>query len=374
MSAAARPTRLIGKPVEVPLPPARAAHPGPDSAGVFVTPRLLNQAAFDEMAGQLRELVDLAQAATGPLKDAAAGAERTLAQLQAAAAERQTRFEQAETLLRTLDERVRSVEAMLVRATDSAAAVRKFEEQTDEAIRAKAAAFEQRLEAMLAGAAARAAEIECRAAVAADTVGARTKTAAELLEAEASRAEQLLVGTAGGRPGLADLVRRAEGLGGAVGEASAQLASLREQIEQAKGVLGESLVATHEETSRLAGEHERLRVALAETIALCRAAQGVMDSRSEELRAALEPPFEDLQRRADATTAQLRAAAMDAAPLRALLERLEPWRGVLLSERAGKLPEPIVQVIQETRRELAAVVARVAGVVEGMAGNSTTRA
>src|SRR6266404_4409683 len=119
---------MLDKPLEV----RSGGSAKPDAAGVFLSPRLIDQGALDNLALTLRTLIDQAAAGAGPLREATAGAERTLAAIREAAQRQRSQFEEASALLASLDGRVRHVEAMLVRATDSAEAVRRFEEKTDE--------------------------------------------------------------------------------------------------------------------------------------------------------------------------------------------------------------------------------------------------
>jgi chromosome segregation ATPase len=396
---------MLAAPVEVAAAPALPAAagapptPGPDSAGVFVSPRIIDRAAFGELSAALRTLIDQAAASAEPLRAATEQAARTLAAIQSAADRQQARFDQAERTLASLDGRVRHVEEMLTRATDSAAAVRRFQEKTDELIAARVAQFAARLDAEVCAGATRAAAIEHRAEAAARAVAEKSARAAAALDAGLQRRQAELRALADrarglaepGAGGLADAVVRGERLAAAAGEAVDRLDQARREAEEASVGMGESLLAAADEARRLRDEHEHLRAALEEAVPLCRAAQSLMGARAQELRAAMEPAIDELRARADAAAAELReslaeaqGAGADAAELlvahrsaaaqiSGLLGRLEPWRPLLLEGRGGdegELPGPITEIIGALRQELARDLGRFAAALHELAARA----
>ncbi|MBX3359610.1 MAG: hypothetical protein KF745_14420 [Phycisphaeraceae bacterium] len=311
---ASRTVAPLAAPVEVkPLP-------GQVPAGMFVSPRVVDQNALGEFAAALQSLIERAAAQIEPLRAATVGAERALEAIRSAAEVQQARLDQAAATLSSLDARVQQIERMLERATDSASSVRQFQERTDEIIAERTAHFARTIEG----------------------VGdEQTKSLRGLV----SRADVLVSPSAEALPAV---IARAESLLSRSTQAAAQLDSIRQQTESARTVLGQSLVVASDETDRFRREHDSLQESLRDAVDLCRSAQSILEARTSELRGASESVSETVAAHRELIT---RLAEM--------IERLEPWRGVLLEPQPGSdgaeappLPPAIAGIVDSLRHEL----------------------
>lgn len=166
-----------------------------------------------------------------------------------------------------------------------------------------------------------------------------------------------------------------------------QLRSVVEQAAQARSQLGEAIVGGAGQIDQLRSMADELRVSVDRSLATADAAQSTLLTRRAELSGLLEGPLAQVHAVTDQIREQIgtvvgqveqsRRASREAAEaahglierLSALLDRVEPWRGVLLEE-AGRdagvegLPGPLRAIVQTVRGELAGDVARIALALE----------
>lgn len=369
----------------------------PETAAVFLSPRVVDQAAFEDYAQRLRSLMDetgstaddvrasldeiralrtettesltrqravidagsklvrAVEARTSALEKARANAESIIERLDAAA----TRAEQAGA---DLDARIDTlIEQRLA----------KVEEQVDARVRALTADIERKLERRVAEMTTTLAQIDEKRAGLEELVrDATDNTLSALTDAHERAArlagwdpEDIVDGAGVGQPArdsLADLMLRAEAMQRDAKGAIERLSSLRDESrELVEGASG-ALDTTREELLRLDTERESLedRVARArdETARLASANQPLieMQQRSEQTAsqlASLLVQTRSLREEGSASEERLRAAVDEADRA---MRALEPWRDVCFASedeasRAG-LP-PVLRAITDRFRE-----------------------
>lgn len=184
--------------------------------------------------------------------------------------------------------------------------------------------------------------------------------------------------------------------------AIAQLRSVVEQAGVARGTLGEAIVSGAEQIDQLRSMADELRTGVTRSLAEADEAGSTLGRRRAELESLLKGPLAEVTGLTDRIGEQVRAvvgqveqsrgAAREAADaarglierLSALLDRIEPWRGVLLDlppalvageSAAGlsadgreaehaRLPAPLRAILDAVRGELAGDVARIALALE----------
>lgn len=233
----------IGRPVSVEVPEPRpiAAAPAEDAADrAFITPRIVDQRTFDELAGELRELMRAAGQQRTGLAQAAAEVTQAGGQLRQATKDLHTRLENAAKLLPALDTRVARAESTLDAATrELAARVAQVKELTSREVVVDAERIHTkvdeiahaRIEEMAAAAAERLhASIERTIGEALDRVRAAAGEAADRAELAAANADN-------SRRLLESAVEAAElrvrHMLDKVGEAAATIAASENRIDEA---------------------------------------------------------------------------------------------------------------------------------------------
>lgn len=377
---------------------------------VFLSPRVVDEGAFEDYAGRLRKMLEHAAASAANLRDLAERLDRARVGLDELGERYNRQMADSEALSERIERSESDVHALLSDATDRAASCAKFEETLDGLIDSKVRAFELRL--------ARAmddiwAEFDARA-------NRQREACATMLDTLAEAHKSFDAEAASGSRHVLEELRQtcayAEKLAGIAvngdGEPAAQ--SLQAAIDTARNVSRDLRATTHElrstqeqaraESRGLEDSVEGLRRhlqildekrrSMEEAIRFALSASTETESgltsniaRAEELAVSVE----SLQRRAEeacealsrettnaenacSTSVQCAAKLADTADaLRAASDRLDPWRAVLLEGAAeGALPPAILSVIEHFRAEIGADLGRMASAMNAIASRAMT--
>lgn len=188
---------------------------------------------------------------------------------------------------------------------------------------------------------------------------------------------------------LPALVKQAEQLSDDAGFATRQLAAVRQQADLARELLGKSILAAAEQLDVLAAEADKLKTGVGDLRHAAATAAESAAHRKAEITAALQGPLVEIetigdelrQRLTDAMRQVQEAEARSrqlggdtkavVAMLGALVDKLEPWRPLLLEQNPGELPAPLAKLVQEVQGKLAADLARVAEGLGGIFGRTS---
>ncbi|MDX2114680.1 MAG: hypothetical protein SFZ24_03540 [Planctomycetota bacterium] len=365
------------------------------SGDLFLSPRVIDRAAFEDFAARLRALIDDAAARGSAVRLASADAEKLHALLTEASRKNAEQVELSARVLKTLAQRTSEVDALLARAADLASAGAQMESRLAAIVdrrvaeldaraadlgRQLAAAHEEhasRLSAAVEAAEARVASAMERLDRARATLVQQTETtvfaAEKLLRAQCERAEKLLSAPAG----LTNNLERIETAARRAETAAQQLAGIHARAESAATQLARSLDGSIAFSDELIAQRQSLDAQTARAL-----------EKVHEARKLLEPA-QAIEARAGATADKLAEAAARAADAQAkarsiaaevqrtvglaadALEMLEPWRAVLLEPSPdGPLPEPIINLIARMRGELAHDLASVATAMQAIAAKA----
>jgi DNA repair exonuclease SbcCD ATPase subunit len=363
-----------------PSPRPDAARPAGQDA--FLTPRVLDQRAFDELAGMLRSLIDEAQraaerleAAQGPGGEPALASARLQERLRLGARMLkafQSQIDRGEAAVGTLDEHRQQAEAVQAEVN------RRLEELQAHAVEA-AARFQQQLdnavEEAVRGAEARLAEGRDRLVDLEEierTITERTHEALQQIESHLVQ-RQATFEAVGQR--LDQLRRRADALAGALEEAELKAAAVTESA----GESAENNRAQSEEASWIARQCEEAKAALDEALSGAEGQMRELSGRGDNLVASIRQQIgqaEEAERRIGEHTEAATAAAEKLAPamelaaeLEQLLERLEPWSALLLKteRRADGMPRPVASMIEGLRTGIGQDMARISATMRELA-------
>lgn len=372
----------------VDAPPAR--RPPPESAeGIFLSPRVVDEATFNDFAAALRDLVGRAEEHVEPLKTSTAQAERTLAAIKESAGRQQARLDLALKTLAAIEERSLAVERSLQRAAELTSALNRFSDQAEHMVNTRLSEFATRVQAEAQSAAARIALLEERLA----------RAEADLDRKVSRVIEMLGLGSDDGGAAKVDLpglVKRGEALRAEAAAAAEELASIKRQAEEARALLAGSVDAAAARAAELRAQHESIEGAIRESVAMCREADEALRTREASVRAALDVPMQELRTRAEEATETLRMTVEQSeracelgyqvlsrqveavTELRTLLSQLEPWRGIVAGGEGGEgeLPRPLVEIVETVRArvaaELSGLTAALASLAQG--AEAATRA
>lgn len=136
-------------------PTASLAPIAAPAQAVFLSPRVVDKHAFDELADALRTLIDHAAGTARDLQTAAVSAAQTAQQLEQASPRVEALLQAITGASGLLESRFAETAALLASATDRAEAVARFERHLDEIFAARLSAFQGKLAAAEAGARAR---------------------------------------------------------------------------------------------------------------------------------------------------------------------------------------------------------------------------
>jgi DNA repair exonuclease SbcCD ATPase subunit len=351
---------------------------------IFLSPRVVDRQAFNEFAGQLRELIQQAGAQAEGLRTAAAEAQRTRDGLRDAVNANQMKLEMATRALAAIDQKADQTRKMIESAGDLAGRAEELRTQADQIVTERLGVLCQRLN-----------EAEESAVTQVETLHSRLN---ETL-VRASEREAAISSSIAGAAQLADLVRRAEdavdgahGLGAVIeraetagrtaASATSELDAVRRQAEQARKGLAEALNAAVPIIDDAGAIQGHLEATVSEAI---RVAQTARDSMAEFVAArqreleegarGIEPLLERLDSQAASVLEELDAASRTAADARAraaeatrslesLLTQMEPWKRVLLSDSED---EPVGAAISGMVVELKNEIRGVAGALRAIA-------
>lgn len=369
---------------------------------VFLSPRVVDQQAFSEFSSSLREIINQAATTAGALQKAAVEADRSRDGIKDVLSAMQLKSDHITRLLTGVEQRADQTRKLIEGA---GGAVSKFEEvrvKADAMIEERLAQFTSRMDAALAAAESRIAAIEKRFEPLLTEANRRIDTLSGNLDAElmptiaglrhlCERAETL-IGSAGPDGtvigGLNDLVSRAEVAKRDAAFATRQLDAIRDQADQARQILGDSVNAAVPLIDEVAGVRDHLNVAIEQANALATMTQQGIETQFRTHQAATDETIARLTADTEIAKTELttsiasaneaRSAATQAAitgeeaaaHLGALLEKLEPWHGVLLAPGGtgdGELPMPLRQVLDRVRVDLKRDLSFVASALRSVA-------
>lgn len=349
----------------VPLP-----SPGTPGREVFLSPRVLDQGAFEELAGALRDLLRGASDEASALRGALEGAQRVRADIAESAGKQRATLEISSKLLKALTARAESLEQTLVRVENGQSLLDRLSLESERLVANRLTALETRLSES-----ARAVELRLGSA------GERGRSTATALEAIVSRASDLVEPhpRTGDRPSLSTLVERAE--------------TAREDLNTLSGRLDRAHIDATKSTVRLS-----------DSLGGCMKLQDGLEARGQMLVRSIETSLARAERSAqDAAdmTASVRelAETLDAATNRAMMERealasdaarveraatraeeavgqarevvraLEAWRPILDGEAITpqSLPPALAKIVELFRREVGQDLVRMASAMQTVA-------
>lgn len=385
--------------------PSSSTGSGRTAGEVFLTPRVIDQGAFDELSRSLREMVREAAKQNADLRASVAQASRIGNELRCAEQGQQENLALAAAALKRIEERTSAIDSLLEHARGTTAAAEQFDRLAEEVIARQLGAFEARIEDALASAAARAGEIEDRIARASSGLEARISEttlhaqgaigpSVSQLTALCERAEAMigrLPDSAGGEaprtPGsLGDVVERGESLRQECQFASRQFDAIRAQADQARTILGESLNDMCSMIDRLTERADDLRREADRAKSVAAEIGKDTDAHTRRVKTAVEdvlsqalPGIEAVKSELGQLVAQAHQLQGDASlavrvgestlsQLREVVAQLSPWQHVVFakgavgsSQDASNLPEPIRRIVEsvrvEMRRELGSIAA-----------------
>lgn len=339
---------------------------------VFVSPRVIDQRAFDDLSSRLRALIEQAMERQQDLRGALERASSAAATIKAGEIAQQTSMDVAARAIARVEERVLDAERILEKATGVNSAVEDFDRRSLVIIEDKLAVLTERMEQAERASAERAAVVqrglsEATAAlqqrVAGLQVDAQEILAPNLavLDAACARAAELVgrvVGSDDILPGsLADLVIRGESVRSAASAAEERLVVLRQQASSAATDLDAGVARANTAADEL--DKHRDRIASEASLAADAAQRALADVQPQveaaagELRALIAE-----SREAHATSAMaLRVTEGALERLSQTLASLEPWTNLVVPATDGRdepveLPEPLRRLIDAVRVEL----------------------
>jgi len=382
---------------------------GETAEEIFLSPRVIDRAAFESYAERLRALIDELGAESAALRGTIEEARATHKGLTDLGAKNKDHLELSAKLLKTLTQKSAAVEEMLAKAHDIAGAAGRFEQEADRIVGAKLSLLEKRIAESLDSFERRLhTQAEVRAKESSDALeefrAAREQIKKQVDQnvvgsvtalREACERAEALVGVradgAGRTPtagSLGDLVRRAT----EAAEKAQTAARAFEEIESRAGDgvrrLSDSLDGSIEFTDRIVAQRKEAELAAERAVTKAREAEQSLSERATEA-ARVFKPINEARKLAEETSERLRALVNQAETLqtssgtmadevRGLVERaesvvtaIEPWRGVLLDPaRDGSLPEPIQQLIESIRAEMAVDLSKMAAAMTLIAGRA----
>lgn len=369
--------------------PAHAQAPSPAASGgeVFLTPRVVDQAAFDELSTSLKHLVQTAARQSADLRAAVAQADRLRVQMQGSEQSQQENLALAAEAVKRIEQRAREAESLLEKARTALPSAEEFEKRAEELVTRRLGMIEAKLDAMTAAAIAKAENAERRIADVSTGLERRIEelgkseavklgSAMQRLEEVIRRAEALASdarptdGPNGepAKPTLSFLVKRAEALTDQTSFANNQLDAIRKQADQARAILGESLNDMCTMIDRLSERGEALRQEAERAKRTASEVGREVDERVASARAGMESTAKSIED----LGLGVRVAEGVAMELRRLLAQLEPWEALVRpGAEAEEVPAPVREMIARSqdaaRRELATIadaLRRAAGRIE----------
>jgi hypothetical protein len=381
---------------------------------IFLSPRVIDRAAFESYSARLRELIDSVSAQRAELATTAAQAAETHKGLSELGGKNRESLDLATKLLRTLSQKTGDVESMLSRAEVIAQSAAKFEQEADRIIGARVSALEKRMAESMEGFARQLqSQVDAKAReftksleelkVARESIKKQVDTnvvASVTALREACEKAELLVGhraattkdAAGRTPtagSLGDLVRRASEAAERSEAALKGFNEIEQRADASVQRLSESLNGSIEFMDRAAKHKDALVESLQTALAASEEAQKNLTERATDA-ARIFKPISELRRNAEETAARLQALVNQAETaqsggatitheLRELIgrteaaaDRLAPWRPVLL-DGAGELdlPPAICELIDRIRAEVSTDLSKMAAAMNLIASRAS---
>jgi DNA repair exonuclease SbcCD ATPase subunit len=372
-----------------PPTPARPA----DGGDVFLTPRVLDQAAFNDLAGTLRGLIEEATQAADRLDERLEAARRSATAPEAASTRLQERLRLGARMLKAFQSQIDRAEAaigLLDEHRRQTAAGQAAITQRPGEIELRFAEFEQRAAEITARAwrqvdnaveeAARRAEkmiaqkrdellrfdhVEGR-------IGELTRDAIQQIESRLAQRDATFEAT-GER--LDQLRRRVDGLAARLKDTEANAGALSQSANDSSG----ELQARVAETRRLVRQCDEVRTALNDVRAGAEARVDELAARCERLEASIRrrlvqasSAWQRMGRcigRATAATRSLKPGAELAADICTLLAELEPWKRLLLETERDEqgVPRPVGRMVEGLRTGIGLDMARISATMRELA-------
>jgi len=146
---------------------------------VFLTPRVVDEVAFDRFAGDLRRLIQDAATAGRALVRTSSETDRHLTSMREASGELRSQVETGARLIPTIDQRVKRIEEVLTKAEDRVELEARISEHIDAIVREK-----------IESATVKAAEVAKRMGAAIEKASDLTRTLTQRLDAATTAAEE----------------------------------------------------------------------------------------------------------------------------------------------------------------------------------------
>ncbi len=166
---------------------------------VFLSPRVVDKAAFEEFSVALRGLIDQASERASAVERATVRAAQVHARVSESGAEMETRVTSAANALVAAEARALEAQSLLTRATERLCDAKNFEARFGDVVREQTAAFEGRI-----------AELAGRATAQVDGLEVRLSQLSEQLELMAREGEDRVNALAGRIEGLLSADERAD--------------------------------------------------------------------------------------------------------------------------------------------------------------------
>lgn len=363
--------------------PEQARIAGPDpGAEVFLSPRVIDQTAFEAYASRLRGMIDELRAEASAARAAAEANAASAAALRELDRKTKSQAELAAKLLRAVNQRAEQLDAATAKAADHARVAQLFEAEAERIVAECAGRFRARLDAAIDE---KSADLQRRAGASSASLLARLTE----LESACARAERVL-GDASSGAGLTGAAARVERALEHASGAESRLDAARERAERAVNGLAAALDSSVALAEQTAARQSALDQSLREAIRACAATEhGLMERLNEaramhqgaeafverlrgataEARRAIDRA-EGLAGRAAAAASSMHAAAREMDDAAA---RLEPWRRVLIDEaECDDLPAPLARLIDQVRHELGQDLAKMASAMSLIARGAQT--
>jgi len=332
----------------------RANGERPISHDIMITPRVLDQTAFNELTGQLRALIDHAHDATGMLREALEHAQSDQSRAARAADNLQDRLRLSARMLKAFQLQIGRIESALEGFESyekrCKQAIDNLNEQADaveQRLRSNIQLYEQRIERRVEKAveafqhrvAAQVAEVD-QIETQLQNMHERSESLQQMLESAEVNVTVLTYKSAR----IAEQART-------TGEETQQIIK---QCDDARRALGENLLDASDRIDQLDERASALQSSLSKRVETCRDAERAFDDACERL-----------EHTATRSTTQ---ADQSRAQLESLLERLEPWRAALCDQRVQNLPERLGEAVKDIREDFGADVSTICAALREMAG------
>lgn len=333
--------------------------PGVVAERVFLTPRVVDQNAFEDYSTRLRRLLEQVAGAAQTMAQAAIDAGTTHKGLLEASGTQRTTLEVTTKLLKALNAKAAEVEAMVTTLESRVSAAQEFEAQAVRRAEAIAAQMEERVRERI--------EAALRDV---DQVASTRKLEVERLESLVTRGEAMLKAVDDASERLEKVQTRAEHavntLQTGLDVANEAFENLLQQQDQIDEGLELAIDASERLSAHLSSEGEHIREIFAPLLEAQEHAEKVgtrLNARIEEARL--------LNETSRASVQNLRTIVGSA---ERVMSDLEPWRYALLNPGAGvnDLPPALLNIVDRFRSELGTDLAKMASAMSMIAQRAQT--